>query len=224
MTPIYVSMPFACFRSAHSSEYVETELLPPPSTAYGCLLSLVGETSRRKHLGVRVSPGYLHRASKNVVYRMMNRVRAADVKDSVTGRAVEKITKNGTVAFEKKVRPVRVPDRQEILSNVELCLWLDSSEETVSPTLEERVIAALAHPETVTRFGGLCMGESQFLVNKIKIAEPRLTWQFLLSDRGLLSQAVWVDHVGGKGTIYAVGELRQVTRPDVKDLPTIRCA
>ena len=49
MLGIYVSVPVACFRKGLAREYLETEPIPPPSTCYGFLLSLVGETSRLRH-------------------------------------------------------------------------------------------------------------------------------------------------------------------------------
>ncbi len=46
MIGVYVSVPVACFRKGFAREYLETEVLPPPATCYGFLLSLVGETER----------------------------------------------------------------------------------------------------------------------------------------------------------------------------------
>jgi CRISPR-associated protein Cas5t len=207
MTPLLVTLPFAHFRSLYSSEYVETELLPSPATCYGFLLSMVGEMSRRRHLGARISPGYLRKPKKSVVYRWMKRVRNE---------------KNAEGKYE--IQSSNVPDNMEILSNVELLIWLDSRDETASPTLEERFLAAMRDPAVVDRFGGLCMGESQFLVNSIDIPkEPVIAWQFLLAERGRMSLPVWVDHVGGRHTIYVVGELQQTSKPDVNSLPVIRC-
>ena len=45
MIGLYVTVPVACFRKGLAREYLETEPLPPPSTCYGFLLSLVGETA-----------------------------------------------------------------------------------------------------------------------------------------------------------------------------------
>ena len=56
MLGVYVTVPVACFRKGLAREYLETEPLPPPATCYGFLLSLVGETDRRRHVGVRVVP------------------------------------------------------------------------------------------------------------------------------------------------------------------------
>lgn len=56
MLGLRVIVPIACFRKGLAREYLETEQLPPPSTCYGFLLSLVGETRRPRHAGCRVAP------------------------------------------------------------------------------------------------------------------------------------------------------------------------
>jgi CRISPR-associated Cas5-like protein len=42
MLGLRVTVPIACFRKGMAREYLETEMLPPPATCYGFLLSLVG--------------------------------------------------------------------------------------------------------------------------------------------------------------------------------------
>ena len=56
MLGIYVTVPVVCFRKGLAREYLETEPLPPPATCYGFLLSYVGETDRRSHVGTRIAP------------------------------------------------------------------------------------------------------------------------------------------------------------------------
>ena len=63
MLGIYVTVPVACFRKGLAREYLETEPLPPPATCYGFLLSLVGESSRLRHVGVRVVTGIARQAA-----------------------------------------------------------------------------------------------------------------------------------------------------------------
>ncbi len=48
-----VEVPIACFRQSRAREYIETYPVPPPSTVYGMLLSLLGEVDRYKHCGVK---------------------------------------------------------------------------------------------------------------------------------------------------------------------------
>ena len=49
MIGLKVTVPIACFRKGMSRQYLETESIPHPSTCYGFLLSLVGETERERH-------------------------------------------------------------------------------------------------------------------------------------------------------------------------------
>ncbi len=75
MLGVYVTVPVACFRKGLAREYLETEPLPPPATCYGFLLSLVGETDRRRHVGVRVVPVLLSKPTTSVVLRTVWRVK-----------------------------------------------------------------------------------------------------------------------------------------------------
>src|SRR5262245_25403547 len=144
MLGIYVSVPVACFRKGLAREYLETEPLPPPSTSYGFLLSLVGETRRDRHVGCRISPGLLGRPAQSVVLRTVWRL---------------KKTPLGSPGNDR-------PDSQQLLTGVEVVMWLDSSSELPDrgPLLEQRVAEALSQPSAVRRFGGLSLGESTHLV------------------------------------------------------------
>ncbi len=211
MLGIHVTVPIACFRKGLAREYLETEILPPPATCYGFLLALVGETDRRQHIGARVAPVLLNRPDTSVVLRTVWRVKKTPLGSSGNTR----------------------PDYQQLLSPVELLLWLDSSEESAEIPLEHRVRGALQHPETITRFGGLSLGESTHLVDEVNLFHPdhprsaSLPDQgraYLLADRGRLTLPVWVDHVGSAGTRFAVGELTStpLAPPPLDRMPTIR--
>ena len=201
MLGVYVTTPIACFRKGMAREYLETEPLPPPATCYGFLLSLVGETNRRRHLGCRLAPALLHRTQTSVVLRTVWRVKKTPLGSSGNTR----------------------PDYQQLLTGpsvddpfVSLLMWLDSSEESAgSQVLEVRVRNALTDPAAVSRFGGLSLGESAHLVNEVSLFEgptkerlrERSGHIFLLADCGRLTFPVWVDHVGSAGTRYATGNL-----------------
>jgi CRISPR-associated protein Cas5t len=199
MIGIYVTVPVACFRKGLAREYLETEPLPPPSTCYGFLLSLVGETQRRRHVGSRVVPGLLHYPAQSVVLRTVWRVKKTPLGSPGNTR----------------------PDYQQLLTGVELLIWLDSSDEQESngPPLEQRVTDALGNPAAVQRFGGLSLGESTHLVNDVSLLEPKLHNRlqdmkpklFLVHDRGRLTLPVWVDHVGSAGTRYETGNLDETS-------------
>src|SRR5437763_15855501 len=150
MLGLYVRVPIACFRKGLAREYLETEVLPPPSTCYGFLLSLVGEAKRARHIGCRVAPVLLNRPEQSVVLRTVWRVKKTPLGSPGNTR----------------------PDYQQLLTGpspdepfVALVMWLDSSEEAAgSHGLETRVRRALTKPATVSRFGGLSLGESTHLI------------------------------------------------------------
>lgn len=214
MLGLYVSVPIACFRKGLAREYLETEALPPPSTCYGFLLSMIGETERRRHIGCRVTPVLLGTPPTSVVLRTVWRVKKVPLGSSGNTR----------------------PDYQQLLTEVKLVIWLDSTEETSkeSPNLESRVLQALSHPSSVTRFGGLSLGESTHLVDEVTPIsrlvehEPRKLDQparaFLVRERGRFTLPTWVDHVGSSKTRYATGDLVEWSAkeaPHALELPQI---
>jgi CRISPR-associated protein Cas5t len=192
MLGVYATVPVACFRKGMAREYLETEPLPPPATCYGFLLSLVGETDRRRHVGCRVAPVLLNSSPISVVLRTVWRVKKTPLGSSGNTR----------------------PDYQQLLTSIELLIWMDSSNES-NGGLEGRVRQAITNPETISRFGGLCLGESTHLVDVVSLFEGRTADQlrersgqaFLLDGRGRMTLPVWVDHVGSAGTRYATGNL-----------------
>lgn len=200
MIGVHVTVPVACFRKGLAREYLETERIPPPSTCYGFLLSLVGETNRERHIGVRVTPLLIGEPSRSVVLRTTWRVKKKPLGSSGNTR----------------------PDYQQILSGIELVIWLDSSEEErpEKPTLEARVTEALdpTRRGKIHRFGGLSLGESTHLVDTVSLLtetlrselQPRDKQLYRLKDEGLLGLPVWVDHVGSAGTVHAVGALQEI--------------
>ncbi len=209
MTGLYVTVPIACWRKGLAREYLETEEIPPPATCYGFLLSLVGETSRHRHIGSRVTAGLLSRPEMSVVLRTVWRVKSRPLGSTGNTR----------------------PDYQQLLSGIELVIWIDSAEEAGStPKLEDRVRDALdaTRRGTISRFGGLSLGESTHMVDSVTllnrrppvVQECRL---FLLDQNGQLSLPVWVDHVGSSGTRHVVGSLVTVglAPPDRATVPRI---
>ncbi len=206
MIGIYVAVPVTCFRKGLAREYLETEPLPPPATCYGFLLSLVGETDRRRHVGVRLTPALLGKPPTSVVLRTVWRVKKTPLGSPGNTR----------------------PDYQQLLTGVELIIWLDSTEERAeAPTLEDRVRTALAEPRQIDRFGGLSLGESTHLVDEVRRLRPtdvRRTRAFLLAERGRLSLPVWVDHVGSAETRFVTGDLSEresLEPPTLAQMPLI---
>src|SRR5262245_28561503 len=142
MLGVFVTIPVACFRKGLAREFLETEPLPPPATCYGFLLSLVGETDRRRHVGVRVAPVLINNPQTSVVLRTVWRIKKMPLGSAGNTR----------------------PDYQQLLTHVEIVIWTDSAEESEAG-LESRVQKALAKPTSVSRFGGLSLGESTHLVD-----------------------------------------------------------
>lgn len=204
MLGVYVTVPVACFRKGLAREYLETEPLPPPATCYGFLLSLVGETDRNKYVNCRVAPVLLSKPPTSTVLRTVWRIKKTPLGSPGNTR----------------------PDYQQLLTNVELAIWVDSATD-----LEDRVENALSNPVSMVRFGGLSFGESSHMVDEVCLLErvrarvPQTGRAFLeRSDKkGRLSMPVWVDHVGSSGTRYVSGDLEQVplTSPPVDRMPRI---
>ncbi len=154
MIGLYVTVPIASFRKGLAREYLETEPLPPPSTCYGFLLSLVGETRRERHIGCRVAPGLVGQPSQSVVLRTVWRVKKTPLGSPGNTR----------------------PDYQQLLTGVEVLIWVNSSGEPhdTGGTLEDRIGEALRTPRSINRFGGLSMGESTHLVDEVCLIDDRV--------------------------------------------------
>ena len=205
MISLAVSVPIACWRKGAAREMWETELIPPPSTCYGMLLSLVGEMERERHIGARVTTGVHAFSQISTVLRSLWRVKTRKLAPGVGNNAS--------------------PDFQQLVTNAEVVVVLDSSQETNGLGLEERVLQALRDPTRVTRFGGLSLGESTHLVNDINVMPDPWSQSyhvFVVEEDGDVTLPVWVDHVGAVGTAYTVGALRFLSKaPDSGSIPVI---
>lgn len=216
MIGVYVTVPVACFRKGLAREYLETEAVPPPSTCYGFLLSLVGETDRFRHIGCRIAPVLIGRPEKSTILRTVWRTKSLTQGKGDAKRAQYMGDGNN-----------RTPAQQELLVGLRLVLWLNSSDEKAPrPTLEQRVENALTRPELLERFGGLSLGESTHLVDEVKLfpgSAEKTGAIFVCAERGRLTLPVWVDHVGSEGTRYVTGDMKIVTltSPNKKQLPQI---
>ena len=199
MLGIYVTVPIACFRKGLAREYLETESLPPPSTCYGFLLAMVGEVNRKRHERVRITAGLIGQPDRSVVLRTVWRVKSRPLGSSGNSR----------------------PDYQQLLSNIRLTMWIDSSDEdATTESLELRIREALSPDKrgSIDRFGGLSLGESSHLVDEVsfidrldKTERSEQVQLFVVRDRGRYTLPIWVDHIGSAGTLYATGNLE--TRP-----------
>jgi len=198
---LYIAVPVAGFRAPHAREYFETLPLPPPSTLYGMLLSLVGETDRSAHEGTELAFAVLGEPELSVVLRTTWRIKSKKQNPGLGSN--------------------RRPDFQELLTGLRLAAWVRAGDtEHADPCLRERIAAVLANPPTSNRFGALSLGESTHLVDEIRALQPADLQQarFLVADPdGDLSLPSWPNHVGSRGTVW--GQYRLHPALDAEEPP-----
>lgn len=196
---LYVSAPVAAFRAPYAREYLETLPCPPPATAYGMLLSLVGEADRRAHIGAEIALALLSTPALSTVIRTSWRLKTNDPPG---------------LAANKR------PDYQELLTDVRLAVWVRAgTAEAARRPLATRVAAVVDHAEIPSRHGALALGESTHLVDELRRlrADDGGHGRILVMDeRGDLALPVWVDHVGSRGTRW--GQYR-LQAGDVQVMP-----
>jgi CRISPR-associated protein Cas5t len=168
---LYVEVPFCAFRPYASREYQDTYPVPPPSAVYGMLLSLVGIQRENKalHRGVEIALAVERLPQQANLFRKLRR-----------GKTLEDVR----------------PDYQDLLLDLHLWIWLRQGRDTAPIPLVERVVQALSNPASVTRFGGLSLGESSYLVDTIAKEEPPETEGIFLQpdSEGFHCLPVWIDH------------------------------
>lgn len=206
MLAIHLTVPVACWRKAHARELLETHEIPPPATCYGALLSLVGESDRERHRGVRVTSGVIGLPERSTVVRTLWRVKSP-------------LLPPGTGDNAK-------PDFQQLLTQCDVVIWLDGTDELGPLRLEDRVVTAFDRSTEMTRFGGWSLGESTHLINDAWLRRdatpPAECRTFVLDPAGVVTLPVWVDHVGTSATHYAVGSVQSLlAAPQRAQLPMI---
>lgn len=199
MISLHVEVPYGSFRTSFARSYAETYTLPPPSTIYGMLLSLVGERQRRAHLGARLSIGFARRPRLSTVLKRLSRY------------------KYGVPSKQAKLG--NAPDYVEILCGINCRVRVDSSRELASPTLEQRLSLAIDSPELVERSGVLCLGLSDDLADVRRTRDDEnlgIEW-LVPDDQGSLELPVWVDHVGSADTRWRRFRLERM--PEKESVP-----
>lgn len=183
---LLVTVPVCSFRKGFAREYLETEQVPPPSTIYGFLLSMVGEEDRFKYVGTYLAFAVLRQPELSVAIRTTWRI------------------KNKTLPVG--VGNNRSPDYQEILTGLQIAIWVHDG------PLADRIYLANKTPWNVERYGGLSLGESRDLVNDIVWFPqwPQEEGYWVVRDpQGDMPLPVWVDHVGSKGTVWKQFRLQE---------------
>lgn len=201
---LYIDCPCTSFPRSFARDYKETYLYPPPSTIYGLLLSLVGESDITNHLGVKLAIGII--GTKPAISRIVRKQRS------------HKFGKKhlGTYPSSQYSKP----NFQELLTDIKIVIKLDSSNESGIIKLEDRVAIALTSPEKITRFGGLSLGESWALINGIRTyreTDGNINW--LVKDcRGLISLPVWINRQNSRGTFqrFSFGEFNSDCWVEIK--------
>lgn len=199
MISLHVEAPHGSFRTSFARSYAETYPLPPPSTLYGMLLSLVGERQRRAHLGVRLSIGFARSPRLTTVLKRLSRY------------------KYGVPSKQAKLG--NAPDFVEVLCGIDCRVRVDSSRESASPSLEQRLSTALDSPERIERTGVLCLGLSDDMADvRRSRAEDEIGIEWLVpDDHGTLELPVWVDHVSSADTRWR--RFRLETTPEEEPVP-----
>lgn len=202
-TAIFVSVPVTSFRAPHAREYLQSLDVPPPATVYGMLLSLVGETDRRRHSGCQIALACLTEAARSTLLR--------------TSWHVKDLKQPPGIGSNKR------PDFQEVLTGLRIAVFIrKGATERAEPPLADRVEGALEAPGSVTRFGGLSLGESAHLVDDVRpLRDADLAPAKLLTEdpTGITSLPVWVDHVGSSGTRWGRFRLDPVQTVALGTLP-----
>jgi CRISPR-associated protein Cas5t len=195
-----VEVPICAFRPFASREYQDTYPVPTPASAYGMLLSFLGieRENKARHAGVRMalalSPRWERADSvdnalpwRSSVFRKLRRVSQYGYNKTRAGRERDLF-----------VLSARRPDYQDLLTDVTLWVWLEKGEDAADPPLPKALAGALDAPAIVSRHGGLSLGESSYLVNRLNVVArghvPRKVIVIRPDKEGFYSLPVWTDH------------------------------
>jgi CRISPR-associated protein Cas5t len=192
---LYLECPCTSFPRSFARDYKETYLYPPPSTIYGFLLSLVGEEDLTVHLGVKLAIGII--GDELPISRIVRKQRH------------HKFSKTHMRTYPPG--QFSKPNFQELLTDLRVVVTIDSSGESATVKLDERVAIALSTPDQITRFGGLCLGESWALINGIRnyrLEDGKIRW-LVKDNRGLIGLPIWIDRATTQGTFqrFSLGEI-----------------
>jgi CRISPR-associated protein Cas5t len=183
---LYLECPCTSFPRSFARDFKETYRYPPPATVYGMLLSLVGEVEMLAHVGVKIAIGIIGDAPP--ISRIVRKQRHHKF-------SVKHLGTYPTSQFSK-------PNHHELLTDLRFVVQIDSTEETATVKLADRVAIALSTPEQITRFGGLSLGESWAMLNGVRdYREDDGEIHWLAQDkRGLIGLPIWIDRTTTQGT------------------------
>jgi CRISPR-associated protein Cas5t len=183
---LYLDCPCTSFPRSFARDFKETYRYPPPSTIYGLLLSLVGEMDILAHVGVKLAIGII--GNDPPISRIVRKQRHHKF-------GVKHLGTYPSSQFSK-------PNHHELLTDVQVAIDVNSSEETALLKLEERLTITLSTPSQITRFGGLSLGESWAMVNGVRAyrkTDGSIRW-LMKDNRGLIGLPVWINRETTQGT------------------------
>jgi CRISPR-associated protein Cas5t len=188
---LYLDCPCTSFPRSFARDFKETYRYPPPSTIYGLLLSLVGEMDMLAHVGVKLAIGII--GNDPPISRIVRKQRHHKF-------GVKHLGTYPSSQFSK-------PNHHELLTDIQVVIDVNSSEEIATVELEERLAIALSTPSQITRFGGLSLGEYWAMVNGVRAyRETDGVIRWLMKDnRGLISLPVWINRETTQGTFQRFG-------------------
>ena len=193
---LLVEVPVCAFRPYASREYQDTYPVPSPASVYGMLLSLLGvpREDKGRHRGAELALAVEALPPRSKVFRKLRRGDLEDMR----------------------------PDYQDVLTDLRLWVWVRRGDEPVEPCLADRLRAALLDRfASVTRTGGVSLGESSYLVNAVSAATPPEELVFVAPDpAGFYSLPIWVDHATAANTHLGRFRIDEEARPVAEGLPS----
>jgi CRISPR-associated protein Cas5/DevS len=167
---IRVSVPECTLRNNRTNQNIVTNTVPEPWRVNNFLLSIIGETDKTKYIGDEVAIAVLKPGEVSKVLRKIRKHKASG----------DNSPENSS------------PENQEVLTGLEFLVAVKDN-----GNLAPLVASAIAHPESVNRFGVLHFGESRDIVNEVSLVSlgdyPKARW--LVKDaEGDYSLPHWIDH------------------------------
>ncbi len=222
---LYLDCPCTSFPRSFARDFKETYRYPPPSTIYGLLLSLVGEVDMLAHVGVKLAIGII--GNDPPISRIVRKQRHHKF-DNGGAEHKKRVQQYGegiypTSQFSK-------PNHHELLTDIQIAIDVNSTEDTATVKLEERLAIAFSTPSQITRFGGLSLGESWAMVNGIRAyreTDGSIRW-LIKDNRGLIGLPVWINRETTQGTFqrfsWCEGEFRddcwvKISAPTAPETP-----
>jgi len=177
---LFIDIPFSGFRPVWSREYQDTYPVPPPSTIYNMLLSLIGIdwNKKDKYRGIQIALAIQGEREPEIahIFRKFRRIPQSGKKepDPYTSRR---------------------PDFQDLLLWLKCWIWIkDFAKDDSFTTLIKDALTPSTRGK-INRYGGLSLGESSHLINEISLMEPSDNGRYLIIDPdGYLTLPVWVHH------------------------------